>query len=72
MLMNNKQLDRIYFRYTIKYKDGFKAHDISLKEYIRKIKEKQLIGISFAEYEWMNMDNPTIIYKFNGHEKNIC
>jgi len=61
----NKRLDQIYFRYHIKTKEGIKEHDISLREYMRRNKENILIGISFKEYEWLNIEFPEIIIKSN-------
>ena len=59
----NKNLDRIFFRYTIKTRDGLTYYEISLREYMRRNKEDILIGISFAEYEWINMESPDVVIK---------
>jgi hypothetical protein len=59
----NKKLDTVFFRYHIQTKDGIIHHDISLGEYVQKIKNNILIGISFKEYNWTNMDNPELIIK---------
>lgn len=59
----NQKLDTTFFRYHIKTKDGIIFHDISLREYIERIKNDILIGVSFKEREWINMDNPELIIK---------
>jgi len=59
----NTRLDEIFFRYHIETKEGLKFHDISLREYIRRVKDDILIGISFSGYEWVNIKKPEIILK---------
>lgn len=61
----NKKLDIVYFRYIIKTKSGLTYYDISLREYIRRCKKDILIGISFAEYEWLNINNPILLINKN-------
>ncbi len=61
--MINQKLDTTFFRYHIKTKNGIIYRDFSLRELMEKHKNNILIGLSFKEYEWINMDNPELIIK---------
>lgn len=61
--MINQKLDTTFFRYHIKTKDGIINYDISLREFVMKMKRDLLLGVSFAGYEWINMENPELIIK---------
>lgn len=61
--MVNSWVDRIHFRYHIKTKDGIIQQEISLRDYMYKHKNDILLGISFKEHEYINMENPDLIIK---------